>query len=51
LALRLHEEEQRHAQSAVPVAAMPHDRARPYALAQPVTVERSKKGSVSVDAI
>jgi hypothetical protein len=51
LALHLHEEEQRHAQSAVPVAALSRDHTRPYAHAQPATVDRNKKGSVSVNAI
>ena len=51
LALRLHEEERRHAQSAVSVAAISHDHTRPYAHAQPASVDRNKKGSVSVDAI
>jgi len=51
LALRLHEEEQQHAQSAVPVAAISHDRPRAYAHAQPAPADRSKKGSVSMDAI
>jgi len=51
LALRLHEEERRHVQSAAPVAAVPHEPTRPYAHAQPVPAERSKKGSVSMDTI
>jgi hypothetical protein len=51
LALRLQEEEQRQAQSAVPVAAISRDHARPYAHAQPAAVDRNKKGSVSVNAV
>jgi hypothetical protein len=51
LAVRLHEEEQRHAQSAVPATAISRDHTRPYAHAQPATVDRNKKGSVSVNAV
>jgi len=48
LAHRLHEEERRHAQSAVPVAAISHDRTRAYAHAQPAPADRSKKGSCNI---
>ncbi|XP_021925366.1 ubiquitin carboxyl-terminal hydrolase MINDY-2-like isoform X2 [Zootermopsis nevadensis] len=46
LSHHLHEDEQRHVQNLVPVAAMLHGHTRPYAHAQPTSGDRNKKGSV-----
>jgi hypothetical protein len=51
LSRRLDEDERRHAQDLVPVAAMLHGHARPYAHAQPASGDRNKKGSVSMCAV
>jgi hypothetical protein len=51
LAPHLHEDERQRARSPVPVAAVSHGHARPYAHAQPASGERNKKESVSMFVI